>query len=94
MGSKFFRDIFDKSKHSNLVIYLKGIDGRDLENVLKFLYNGEAFIAQEELNNFLTTAQELKVNGLQVNQMDENDHDEHTTPDMFVYPETQTDENK
>ena len=70
-GSKFFREIFKKNKHANLVIYLKGIKRADLEHIIEFLYNGEAFVAQEELNIFLETAKELQVKGLQSNTLDD-----------------------
>ena len=62
-GSDFFSDVFKKSDHTNMLIYLKGISNADLDNVIDFLYNGEAFITQEELKMFLDTAQELQVKG-------------------------------
>ena len=64
-GSDFFSDIFMKSDHTNMLIYLKGISSAELEHVTDFLYNGETFITQEELKQFLETAQELQVKGLQ-----------------------------
>ena len=67
-GSKLFNDIFRQSKHPSPFIYLKGIGRPELEHILDFLYNGEAFVAQEELDKFLGTAQELKVKGLQNNE--------------------------
>ena len=71
-GSNFFSEIFRKTKHPSPFIYLKGIKRLDLEYIVNFLYNGEAYIAQDELNKFLATAQELQVKGLQTNQCDEN----------------------
>merc|ERR1719186_2314344 len=71
-GSKFFKDILKKTKHPSPFIYLKGINRVELEYVIDFLYNGEAYIAQEELNKFLEIAQELQVKGLQSNQDDES----------------------
>jgi len=62
--SSFFNDIFMKNDHKNMLIYLKGINSTELEQVTDFLYNGEAFITQEELNMFLDTAKDLKVKGL------------------------------
>ena len=47
-GSLFFSDIFMKADHTNLLIYLQGIHRTELEQVADFLYNGEAFVAQEE----------------------------------------------
>ena len=64
-GSDFFSDIFMKSNHTNMLIYLKGISSAELEHVTDFLYNGETFITQEELKQFLETAQDLQVKGLQ-----------------------------
>merc|ERR1712034_251152 len=54
-----------KSDHTNMLIYLKGTSSTQLEHVIEFLYNGEANISQEELKQFLETAQELQVKGLQ-----------------------------
>merc|ERR1712055_1246963 len=71
-GSKFFSDIFKKTNHKNILIYFKGINRKDLENVVSFLYNGEVYVTQEELTKFLETAQELQVKGLQSNQEDES----------------------
>ena len=63
-GSDFFSDIFSKTDHNNMLIYLKGISSAELENITDFLYNGEANIAQGELTQFLETDQELQVKGL------------------------------
>merc|ERR1719186_1887879 len=60
-----------KTKHPSPFIYLKGIRKVELEYVVDFLYNGEAYIAQEKLNKFLETAEELKIKGLQTNDEDE-----------------------
>ena len=64
-GSDFFGDVFSKCMQTNMLVYLKGIAKSELENIIDFLYNGETFVTQEELNSFLVTAQELKVKGLQ-----------------------------
>ena len=64
-GSEFFSNIFMKTIHPSSFLYLKGFKGVDLEYVVDFLYNGEALITQEELENFLDTAHELQLKGLQ-----------------------------
>ena len=76
-GSHFFSDIFMKNDHSNMLIYLKGISSADLQHVTDFLYNGEAFITNEELKMFIETAQDLKVKGLQsdLQNLGENEHE-------------------
>jgi len=75
-GSKTFNDLLKKTKHPSPFIYLRGIDSDALEYVVDFLYNGEAHIAQEELNKFLETAQELQVKGLQRKQEDDSGQQE------------------
>jgi hypothetical protein len=73
-GSMFFSDIFMKTDHKNMLIYLKGINRAELEQVADFLYNGEAFVAQEELNKFLETAHGLQVKGLQSDRKNSDDN--------------------
>merc|ERR1712179_437533 len=64
-GSNFFSDIFLKTNQTNMVIYLKGINSVQLENILDFIYNGEASIEQDELKKFLETGKELQVKGFE-----------------------------
>merc|ERR1712129_43698 len=63
-GSNFFSDIFMKTYHSNMLIYLKGIGSAELEPITDFLYNGEVSITQEYLTTFLETAKVLQIKGL------------------------------
>merc|ERR1712086_1134903 len=46
-GSNFFNDIFMKSNHTNMLIYLKGISSAELEHLTDFMYNGEAFLSRD-----------------------------------------------
>ena len=43
------------------MLYLKGVRGKDLIGILNFLYCGETKVAEEDLNSFLSVAEELKV---------------------------------
>ena len=63
--SHFFGDIFFKSNHGNMLMYLKGISMAKLEPVIDFIYNGEAFITQEDIMMFIGTGKELEVKGLE-----------------------------
>ena len=63
-GSHFFNDIFKKTYHSNIMIYLKGISSAEIAPVTNFLYNGESFISREYLAPFRTTANELQIKGI------------------------------
>lgn len=62
--SPFFRQILSYNTHKNPFLYLKGIQQKELLNVLHFMYNGEVNVAQESLNAFLAAAEELAVKGL------------------------------
>ena len=77
-GSDFFNDIFSRNNHSNMYIFLKGVSGSQLEQVIDFLYYGETSITQDEMKQFLDTAKLLKVKGLQQNMdgIDQNIQDE------------------
>ena len=72
-GSDFFSDIFSKTNHPSPFIYLKGIKKVELESIIDFMYNGEALVAQDELNKFLEIALELQVKGLQNNMDNKNE---------------------
>ena len=62
--SPFFRRILKRNQHSHPLLYLKGVPFTDLESVLNFMYRGEVSVAQDHLNSFLATAEELEVKGL------------------------------
>jgi len=62
--SPFFRTLLQRNRHDHPLIYLKGVKLVDLAAVLNFMYHGEVNVAQEELNNFLLVADELKIKGL------------------------------
>ena len=60
----FFRTILIRNPHQHPLLYLKGVKYSELLAVLNFMYLGEVNVAQEELNSFLSVAEELKVKGL------------------------------
>jgi len=64
-GSHFFSDIFMKSNHTNMLIYLKGISYVEVKHVIDFIYDGEVLVTQDDITKFLEAAQELKLKGLQ-----------------------------
>ena len=62
--SPFFHSLLTKNKHSNPLIYMRGLKAKDLIAVVDFIYHGEVNIFQEDLDNFLALADELKLKGL------------------------------
>merc|ERR1740122_432647 len=59
-----FRNILRRNPHQHPLLYLKGVKSTELINVLSFMYQGEVNVAQEDLNTFLSVAEELQVKGL------------------------------
>ena len=62
--SPFFMNVFKKNKHNHPWIYMKGLKAKDLDAIIDFIYYGEVNIFQEDLNNFLTLAEDLQLKGL------------------------------
>ena len=62
--SGFFKNALRRSKHKHPLLFLKGVQHADLNHILDFIYYGEVSIAQENLNAFLSVAEELKIKGL------------------------------
>ena len=63
-SSPLFEQILQRNKHPHPLIYLKGFQSQDLQDILDFLYFGEANVFQENLDSFLAIAEELKLKGL------------------------------
>jgi len=70
--SPFFRSVLRQNPHQHPLLYLKGVEFNDLQAVLNFMYHGEVNVAQEELNSFLSVAEDLKVKGLTQNNATES----------------------
>jgi len=62
--SPFFRTVLRANPHQHPLLYLRGVKYSELVNVLNFMYQGEVNIAQEELTEFLSVADDLRVKGL------------------------------
>ena len=66
--SSFFKSLLrqqtTQNSHPNPFIYLRGVSFSDLSSVLDFMYHGEVNVAQEDLNSFLSVAEELQIKGL------------------------------
>jgi len=54
----------DRGGCSSHVLYLRGVQSQDLEYILNFMYNGEVSLAQDQLNSFLSVAEDLQIKGL------------------------------
>merc|ERR1712025_359236 len=75
--SPFFRSTLRQNPHQHPLLYLKGVEFNDLQAVLTFMYHGEVNVAQEQLNSFLSVAEDLQVKGLTQNKDDTPSHTNH-----------------
>ena len=63
-SSAFFRNILMKIKQSHPLIFLKGIQIKDLQAIVRFIYLGQAEVPQQDLTSFMDAAKCLQVSGL------------------------------
>ena len=63
-GSVFFKEVLTNNSNHHPLIYLKGVDEEVLQAVVDFLYQGQVEVRQEVVQTFMSTARDLKVEGL------------------------------
>ena len=63
-SSEFFKNILRKADHAKPMIYLNGVGSKQLSQILDYIYDGEVQLFQEEVDNFLSIAHKLKIDGL------------------------------
>jgi len=68
-SSSFFRNVLRRNPHQHPLLYLKGLRYRELQSIIDFMYMGEVNVAQEDLDLFLSAAEDLKVKGLIQNKL-------------------------
>ena len=66
-SSAFFRNAFSKINQSDPLIFLKGIQSKELHAIVRFMYLGQAEVPNEELKSFMEAAKCLQVSGLSDN---------------------------
>ena len=81
--SPVLANILKSNQTPHPVIYFRKVKYRDLQNLLNFIYQGEANVAQEDLNNFLEIADELDVRGLCKRNLDSYKSIENSISQVF-----------
>ena len=66
--SPFFNNILQKCKLQNTLIYMRGVKGKCLLAIVDFIYHGAVNLYQEDLADFLSIAEELRLKGLVVEE--------------------------
>ena len=67
-SSSFFQSLLKSNKHSHPMIYMREVKFDDMASILDFLYFGEANVCQDNLDSFLSIAEELQFPGLMRNR--------------------------
>ena len=62
--SDTFKFILKECNQSNPILYLNGVNSKNLKFILAYIYYGEVNLFEEQLGTFLETAQKLEVHGL------------------------------
>ena len=73
-SSESFKTMFKVRNHPYPLVYMKGLQSVDLNTLMLFIYKGEVTLDQGSLNQFITLARYLKVNGLE-ERLDERVHE-------------------
>lgn len=71
--SPYFKQLFQENPCQHPIVFLKDVNFSILQNLLKFMYQGEVNVSQEELADFIKTAEELQIKGLTGNGGTNND---------------------
>ena len=62
--SDFFKNIFYSNTHTHPMLYLDGVDSREISLMLDYIYMGEVKIMQDHLDKFLQIANKFQLEGL------------------------------
>ena len=71
-SSNFFKSLLGKLSGPTPVVYLGGIDTKNLNYVLDYIYTGEVQLLHEDVDDFLDHARKFKVQGWEEQQNNEN----------------------
>ena len=64
-SSPFFHHLFKRNNRANQLVYMRGVLYENLSAIIDFLYYGEANVSQENVDPFLSIAEDLKLTGLE-----------------------------
>merc|ERR1719245_1194551 len=64
-SSSVFQSMLTGNKRqSHPIIHLRGTSGKDFQRVLDFMYLGQVEVPEDDIDNFLAVATDLKVKGI------------------------------
>jgi len=82
--SPFFRSILEEASHPHPLVYLRGIKGGIVENLVTFFYQGEVTVSENEAEMFLSLCEEMGVNAPGPFGPKEDTKSEHIDDTMYI----------
>ena len=70
--SKFFKCLLGKFNSTNPLLYLSGVDSKNLNYILDFIYVGEVQLLHDDFDAFLGHAKKFQISGFDVEQKLQN----------------------
>ncbi|CAK1549255.1 unnamed protein product [Leptosia nina] len=64
IASQFFKEIICSTKCDHPVVYLNKVSYQSLIYILEYIYTGEVHVEKENMEEFVSTAQDLQIKGL------------------------------
>ena len=74
-SSPFFQKVLKKNNHGHPLIYMRGGKTEELKAIVDFLYLGEANVFEDNLESFLSIAEELQLKGLEGTKKQDGSND-------------------
>ena len=72
--SVFFKNILRSNYNLPSVLYLGNVKSEDLFHIINYAYSGEVQLFNHQLDNFLSIAKKLKIEGIESPKFDKNSH--------------------
>lgn len=66
--STFFEQIFQTRRNESLVLFLASVKSKDLSNILEFVYKGTLNVPVDEVDQFISAGNLLKIKGIVSNE--------------------------
>ena len=63
-SSPFFLHLLRSSPHPHPLIYLRGVQHKQIQLLLNFIYNGKVDVTQSDLDSLLAVPEDLEIKGL------------------------------
>ena len=91
--SEFFKSVFHKNVHANLVLFLSDMKSNEVNQILDYIYYGEIHLFQDHIERFLQIAQKLKLEGMgDPTAQNEEGEVKNTNSESQFYPDYKTED--